>query len=216
MGADRCGISGTGRFSEAPEGFKPTDIWSRAGSVIVFLKRMPAQAIRTENVAVYSHAAYVLYSSLDKIGLELSIRLQDKGVGAVPIPTDVPYLFWDSESLRGMGILSLRHAAQNAGLGFLGRNNLLINEDFGSMVYIGAILTDAVLEEDPLSLATGCPKGCSLCLDSCPVSALDGTTVRQNLCRPHSCHVHPRGWDLYVCNECRKVCPYNLVVSSEY
>lgn len=209
LGADVCGISGIGRFSEAPEGFKPTDIWSKAKSVIAFLKRMPKEAIRTENVAVYSHTAYVLYSTLDKLGLDLSLRLQDKGCGAVPIPTDVPYLYWEPETLRGMGILSLRHAAQNAGLGFLGRNNLLIHEVYGSMVYIGAVLTDAMLDEDPLNPGSECPKGCSLCLDSCPVDALDGVTVKQNLCRTESCHTHPRGWDLYVCNECRKVCPFN-------
>ncbi|HLN53491.1 MAG TPA: hypothetical protein VK212_07255 [Lentimicrobium sp.] len=209
LGADRCGISGTGRFSEAPAGFRPTDIWSKAKSVVVFLKSMPKEAIHAENVAVYSHTAYMLYTTLDKIGLELCIRLQHKGHGAIPVPTDVPYLFWEPEKQKGMGILSLRHAARNAGLGFLGRNNLLIDDEFGSMLYIGAVLTDALLEEDPLSTVTECLKGCSLCLDSCPSGALDGITVRQDLCRPLSCQVHPRGWDLYTCNECRKVCPFN-------
>jgi len=78
-----------------------------------------------------------------------------------------------------MGILSLRHAGYLAGLGILGRNNLLINPDLGNMVYIGAILTDNELDPDPLIENVRCPPKCSICLDSCPQNALNGFTVNQ-------------------------------------
>lgn len=209
LGADKCGVSGIDRFGDAPEGFHPSDVWSGSKSVIVFLKRMPRKSIEAENYIVYSHAAGIIYSTLDHIGLELCNRLQLKGINAIPIPTDTPYLYWDEQNKHGMGILSLRHAAQNAGLGILGRNTLLINPDFGNMCYIGAILTDAVLEPDTLINEVVCPEGCTLCMDACPVEALDGKTVNQKLCREESCHTHPRGWELYVCNECRKGCPFS-------
>jgi epoxyqueuosine reductase len=208
LGADKCGIASIDRFNEAPEGFRPTDVYSKCKSVVVFLKKMPVDAIIAENPSIYSHTAYLLYSSLDQIGLNLCSLLGKHNILGVPVPTDVPYLFWDEEQKRGMGILSLRHAAFNAGLGIMGRNTLVINRELGNMVYIGSVLTDTEIEPDPVINDFACPPNCKLCLDSCPVQALNGTTVNQKLCREISSYQHARGWDIYCCNSCRKVCPY--------
>jgi epoxyqueuosine reductase len=208
LGADKCGIAGLERFSSAPSGFRPADIWSKCRSVIVFLKKMPSEVIMAENPVPYSHTAHLVYSALDQIGLELCSVLEQRNIKTVPVPTDVPYLSWDAEKMHGMGIISLRHAAFNAGLGILGRNTLLMNRQFGNMVYIGAVLVDTEIEPDPVVTDFACPPGCMLCLDHCPGHALDGVTVNQELCRKISCPEHARGWDIYTCNECRKVCPY--------
>jgi epoxyqueuosine reductase len=71
LGADNCGIASIDRFSSAPEGFKPTDVYSKCKSVVVFLKRMPSEVIMAENPIPYSHTADLLYSALDQIGLNL-------------------------------------------------------------------------------------------------------------------------------------------------
>jgi epoxyqueuosine reductase len=207
LGADLCGIAGTERFSGAPEGFHPRDVYSKCKSVVVFLKRMPSEVILAENPVPYSHTAYLLYSALDQIGLGLCNALERLNIHGVPVPTDVPYLYYDEERKRGMGIISMRHAAYNAGLGILGRNTLLINRQFGNMVYIGAILIDTELEPDPLVKEFACPPNCRLCLDACPVHALNGVTVDQKACREISSMLHPRGWDIYTCNACRRACP---------
>jgi len=206
LGADKCGIAGTDRFSSAPKGFRPTDVYSKCMSVLVFLKRMPPEVIRADNPVPYSHTADLLYSALDQLGLKICSELEKQSIHCVPVPTDVPYLYYDAEIKHGMGIISLRHAAFNAGLGILGRNTLLINSDYGNMVYIGAILIDTELEPDPVANDFSCPTNCKLCLDSCPAKALDGVTVNQKSCREFSYIQHPRGWDIYTCNECRKVC----------
>jgi len=62
-------------------------------------------------------------------------------------------------------------------------STLVIHETWGNLVYLGAILTDAELDGDPLLEGEACPEGCALCLDACPVQALDGTTVVQARCR---------------------------------
>jgi epoxyqueuosine reductase len=210
LGADKCGIAAAERFDMAPSGFHPRDLYGKCRSVVVFLKQMPPEVINAENPIVYTHTANLLYDALDKIGLNLCFSLEKEGVHAVPVPTDVPYLHFDVQKKHGMGILSLRHAAYNAGLGILGRNTLLINRDLGNLVYIGAILIDAPVEPDPIADDPACPPGCSLCLDACPVEALDGVTVNQKLCREHSTLEHPRGWDIYTCSKCRQVCPLRM------
>jgi epoxyqueuosine reductase len=208
LGADKCGIASIDRFNDAPKGFRPSDIYSKCKSLVVFIKKMPSDVIMAENHVPYSHTAYLLYSALDQIGLNFSLKLEKYNIHGVPLPTDVPYLFWDAENQRGQGIISMRHAAFNAGLGILGRNTLLINQEFGNMIYIGAILLDTEFEPDPIITDFSCPSNCRLCLDACPVQALNGITVNQKLCRGKSCIPHERGWDIYSCNSCRKICPY--------
>jgi epoxyqueuosine reductase len=208
LGADKCGIAGIDRFSFAPEGFRPTDVYSGCKSVLVFLRKMPSEVIMAENPLPYSHTAELLYSALDQIGLNLCPELEKLNIHVVPVVTDVPYLYWDAEKKHAMGIISLRHAAFNAGLGILGRNTLLINPEYGNMVYIGAVLLDTEVEPDPVVDDFACPPNCRLCLAACPVKALDGTTVNQKLCRECSFIQHARGWDIYTCNACRKVCPW--------
>jgi epoxyqueuosine reductase QueG len=80
------------------------------------------------------------------------------------------------------------------------------------MVYIGAVLTNIELEPDPLIKDISCPPKCKICLDSCPQKALDGSTVNQKLCRQFSGLHHERGFDIYSCNVCRRVCLYRTGV----
>jgi epoxyqueuosine reductase len=207
LGADECGIASNDRFANAPAGFRPEDVYSRCKSVVVFLKKMPSEVILAENPIPYSHTATLLYDALDLIGLNLCSMLEKQDIGCVPVVTDIPYLHWDADTKHAMGIISLRHAAFNAGLGILGRNTLLINPAHGNMVYIGAVLLDSVMEPDPITVDSCCPPNCTLCLDACPVEALDGITVIQKRCREFSFITHPRGWEIYTCNACRKVCP---------
>ncbi|GAF36768.1 iron-sulfur cluster-binding protein [Lentilactobacillus farraginis DSM 18382 = JCM 14108] len=62
--------------------------------------------------------------------------------------------------------------ANRAGLGFIGKNGLLITEEFGSFVYLGEIVTNLVLAPDqPIPCQCG---DCTRCLDACPVQALLG------------------------------------------
>ena len=97
-----------------------------------------------------------------------------------------------------------------AGLGVLGRNTLLINQRFGNMIQIGAILSDVELEGDPLAYYETCAPDCDLCMEACPAGALDGITVDQSLCRPVSIVINARGHGLKGCYACRRVCPYAL------
>lgn len=69
---------------------------------------------------------------MDLISYNISSELDKLGLKNILIPTDDPYLHWNKNKQEGKAILSLRHAGYLAGLGKLGRNNLLINKEYGN------------------------------------------------------------------------------------
>jgi tetratricopeptide (TPR) repeat protein len=60
---------------------------------------MPTDVINADNSVVYTHTAHILYDMLDKIRTNLCFALEKKGIHAVPVPTDVPYLHWDEQAI---------------------------------------------------------------------------------------------------------------------
>lgn len=205
-GADLCGIAEVERFSAAPEGFRPTDIYADCRSVVVLAKAMPKGLAYVSPRIIYNHAGDVNLAELDRIVLNMAMEIERLGGIAVPLPSDGPYDYWETETLTGKGLLSMRHAAVQAGLGSLGKNTLLINKEYGNLLNIGAVLTDLTLRSDELS-ETLCVPGCRRCLDACPVHALDGTSANQQLCRPNAYGTTERGFGVVNCNRCRMACP---------
>ncbi len=208
MGADLAGFASVERFGGCPEGFRPTDLMPKAQSVIVLAKRLPREAvINKRRLTIYKNVNVTLNIRLDQIACQLACFIEDQGFRAYPVPADDPYTYWDEVNLHGKGELSHRHAAVVAGLGKLGKNNLLITSRYGNRVNLVSILTDVAIEPDPLSEEELCPEECRVCLEACPAGALDGSTVVQKLCRQQFGVTLPRGFSVYGCWECRRVCP---------
>lgn len=209
LGADLCGFAPSERFENAPRGFHPQDIYKYCKTVLVFAKRLPTESLLAASCVPYTHINSVVIQEVDYLTYKVSVKLQDLKIKNVIIPTDDPYEYWESENCYGRAILSLRHAGYLAGLGFLGKNTLLINEKYGNMIQIGALLLDKEFEGDEISKQK-CPDSCNLCLNACPQKALDGTTVNQKKCRSLSNYKNEKGYNLKKCFECRKVCPKGL------
>ncbi len=74
-------------------------------------------------------------------------------------------------------IVSLKHCAQAAGSGTIGRHSLLITPEFGSMVWLGAVLCDTKFKADELkeSICEHCTK----CVEACPIKALERKEMEQ-------------------------------------
>jgi epoxyqueuosine reductase len=112
-----------------------------------------------------------------------------------------------------------RALAVKGGLGWIGKNALLINPKFGSFVFIGELLTDIEMEFDG-SLEEQCGN-CNLCIDACPTSAIiEPYTIDARKCityhtvekRPDSPSVELLanfGNHIYGCDACQTICPYN-------
>ena len=103
----------------------------------------------------------------------------------------------------------MKHAGALAGLGVPGKNTLLVNERFGNMIWLGAVLVSTDLGPDLIAPYEVRTAKCTLCMDSCPHHALDGITIDQRLCRQRSIsYSYGGGWVL-SCDICRKACPYH-------
>lgn len=208
LGADVCGVADIGRFKDAPEGFHPADILPEAKSVVIFGRQFLKSVFKTGTNVPYTMVRNMLLQKLDEIALQLSLGIEAQGFMAVPIPSSAPYEYWDAERRHGRGIMSLKHAAQLAGVGCIGKNTLLVNESFGNRLWLGAVLTDMELEPDQPAKSL-CPQNCRICLDACPQGALDGTTIDQKRCREISSISTDGGEMILSCNTCRKVCPFS-------
>lgn len=207
LGADVCGIANIKRFENAPKGFHPLDVYSETKSVISFGKQFSSSLFEANTNVPYTFVKNKYVEILDNICIQLILKIESEGYKAIPIPSDEPYEYWDSQNKHGRGILSLKHLAQSAGIGCIGKNTLLINQNYGNRLYLGAILTNLDLPQDDLANNL-CPEHCNVCINSCPQSALNGITVNQKKCR-ESCALSTAGGGfIYSCNICRQVCPF--------
>jgi epoxyqueuosine reductase len=112
-----------------------------------------------------------------------------------------------------------RALAHRAGLGWYGKNNLLINAQYGSWFVLGELLTNLQLEPDvPVDADCG---DCELCLKACPTGALSGP-YQLNSRRCVSCITQVKsdvptdlreklGRSVFGCDVCQEVCPRNRV-----
>lgn len=207
LGADLCGIASINRFSDAPRGYHPADVFPACKSVVSFACRLPAGILLCDNPVPYTRVRNSLTPKLDAMALDLCIELEKQGAVCVPIPTNESQ--WDANTGRWRSIVSQKHAAQAAGLGTIGRHSLLITPEFGAMVWLGCVLCNAELEPDPLKEPV-C-NDCGLCAAACPVHALDGKLLAQQTCWDYAFgdDKETQAW-VISCHRCRDVCPHNL------
>jgi epoxyqueuosine reductase len=213
LGADLCGIASIDRFEGAPQGFHPRDVLPECQSVIVLASCFLKSTLYARSTIPYTVVRNELSVMMDWLSIKLANFLDSEGVIAVPTGAIGP-CNWDAETKKSRGIISLKHAAVRAGLGKIGKNTLLINDKYGNMLWLSAVLASLELEADPIATYEGCIPSCKLCLTSCPVEALDGISIDQQSCWNYAFGEENGGEWRIKCYTCRKVCPNCLSIQN--
>lgn len=139
---------------------------------------------------------------LNDIAFMVSTEINRLGRQALPIPAS-QMISW--KPMRAH--LSHREIAWKAGLGWWGRNNLLVNETYGAQVRLVTVLTDLELPDD--QPATGDCGDCYACLENCPAGAIAEDRRDFNLAacfEKVSEFARPERIGSYICGLCLAPC----------
>jgi ferredoxin len=168
--------------------------------------------------------ALAVNKSLSEDSVALLMRLQrlterwfrERGFKCLVIPPD-------SDRINGKYIAKLYHlfshktAATCSGLGWIGKNGLIINKTYGSKLSWATVLTNAPLEVDDPLTESQCGD-CDFCVKNCPSGAVSGSLwsrgeplkklVNYEKCRSFK-KVRPRFQEKPNCGLCVTICPYS-------
>jgi epoxyqueuosine reductase QueG len=154
---------------------------------------------------------------LDHLGQCAIVMLNAEGFGGLALQTTTED--FDRDTLRT--ILPHKTVATKAGLGWIGKNALLVTEAFGSALRLTSVLTDAEFETARPVTVSRCEQ-CFTCVDSCPGRAPSGEIWaagkdRDAFFNAHACcrtateYSSKAGIPATICGICIPVCPRTRV-----
>jgi epoxyqueuosine reductase len=211
------GRAGTMRYlhRQARKRKAPQQIDRKARSVVVvldnyYLADQPADR-EPPRIAKYARGRDYHRVTVDRLE-QLGDFLRGRGARVARVYSDA-------------GPVPERELAQRAGLGWIGKNTMLIRPGAGSFFFIGSVLTDLSLAPDAPFAFDHCGT-CTRCLDACPTQAilepriLDATrcisylTIEHRGPIPESLVPDLDGW-AFGCDICNDVCPWNERFATE-
>jgi epoxyqueuosine reductase QueG len=221
LGADLAGIADVEPLKELK--LDPPDLlksFSRAVSIALKLPQVVFEGISERPTPIYKSVYQTANQILDQIAFRTAMLLQNDGFQGLPIPASQ---ILDHENLYAA--ISHKAVARMAGLGWQGKNLLLITPHYGSRVRLVTVLTNAPLDVDgPIKNRCG---DCTACQDACPAQAIKGVKTES--------HYKTRNEAMYfsrcvekvegefakipevgvpICGICIKVCPFGRAKNS--
>jgi epoxyqueuosine reductase QueG len=197
LGADIVGIAPVERFSalpgsdevELPNYFTTaksiTNMLPSARSVIVIALRqltgiMESNVSDIETTYPFGNFGYWhINCSLSSICYDLARWLEDQKWTTLPLGPALAVRFHykvypgKTTIARMSSIFDLRRAAILAGVGRIAKSELLATQRYGTKIRLGAVITTAPLEGDPILDGCPCPPDCTICMDTCPMRAIN-------------------------------------------
>jgi epoxyqueuosine reductase len=166
------------------------------------LSRSILSEMEDKPTKLYFHHYKIINSFLDQVALKLGNIIQNKGYLALAIPA-TQIIDWEKNTAH----LSHRRLGVLAGLGWIGRNNLLVNEKLGSQFRLVSILTNLPLRIDkPSGKVCG---NCRLCVSICPAGAIQDNPAdfNHNKCfEKLKSFQTQRQVEQFVCGICVNIC----------
>jgi epoxyqueuosine reductase QueG len=203
-GASVVGIAAAKDFELAPEGLKPSDKLEGCFSVVVLGTPFPQEALSV-NSSEYTEIRNGMLQKMDNVAKEVAKQIRSKGYKVIAIGG----VCGKYVNGKFFGNISLKHAAELAGLGVIGRNYLLTNSEYGNLLWFSAVLTDANLLPDKKAEYAVC-YNCNKCIEACPSKALDKPDLfGAKECNKECWKMVNRQWELN-CYLCRKICHFRF------
>jgi epoxyqueuosine reductase len=195
--------AGAALFGVAPlpldgEGFGG---YPRAVSVGAVLSRGVLDTIDDTPTRIYAYHYRTINTFLDQTAARVVSYIEQAGFKSLHVPASQ---IVDWENLAGR--ISHKEIGRLAGLGFIGRNNLLVTPRFGVAVRLVSILTDTPLVEN--SPVDGDCAGCRECVAVCPAGAIGETVEDFDLekCKEKLRWFKKHLVGHHICGVCVKVC----------
>ncbi len=215
LGADLVGVADISYYHDAYSFSIPLlEKFPYAISIGVRLSDPIIDAITEDDpTEIYVHHYKAVNALLDDIAIRVANYCQAKGHHSLPIPASQIV-----DQNRLFGSISHKAIAVLAGLGWLGKSLLVINERFGPRIRLVSVLTTLPLAASK-PLRNRC-RDCMICVESCPVQAIKGMSfeyyppTREAAVNIEACNVrltnianNPR-YGSKICGICIKVCPW--------
>jgi epoxyqueuosine reductase QueG len=170
---------------------------------------------RAVSIGVYRRLSEDTLKLLSALRKKTESRLRAGGYRYLGIPPDSDRVSHTFVS-RLYPLFTHKIAATCAGLGWIGKNGLLINPEYGARLSLATVLTDAPLEPDSPVVRSLCGK-CNLCMEYCPADAITGEEWSRNspfpvLVDEERCAAHKKiaraSGRKPNCGLCITICPY--------
>lgn len=222
QGITLAGVADLNLLKDLPSfgGLRISD-FERAISMAIALPSIAIEEISSDDPGIlYAWSYKTANAFLDETALKVAAYIRAKGFKSQVIPASLRI-----DLQKQIGHVSHKAIAWAAGLGWIGRNGLLINPEFGSRIRLVTVLTDMPLKAGgPIENRCG---DCRLCVQLCPSQALNYVpfntrpATREEIFNPSKCAArlsknkenfmkNPAIADVAVaiCGYCIKVCPY--------
>jgi epoxyqueuosine reductase QueG len=215
LGADLVGVADVESVKDLR--VDPPDLlerFSRALSIAIQLPAAAFEEIDDRPTPIYKSLYQTANLILDQIAFHTAVSLQRDGHYSLPIPASQVL-----DQANWYAAISHKAVARMAGLGWQGKNLLLITPQYGSRVRLVTVLTEAPLEIDGLR-KNRCGN-CTNCQDACPAQAIKGVGTEANYENRDEALYFERCRDKVVeefakipevgvpiCGICIKVCPF--------
>jgi len=182
LGIDRIAIGSIDRYKDAPPLMNPLNYFPECKSIIMLAQRIPRGTYRGILSGTHWHNyTFYSYNRLNtlfrpKLTYAMCCFIEDCGAEAIPHYPAVAERMGDGDPVvpgRMPNVaMSVRIMGMGAGLGEMGYSKVFITPEFGPRVRLGMIMTDAVLEPDPIIPTGTLCNHCGSCVRECPGNAI--------------------------------------------
>ncbi|SRR6056297_2254731 len=207
LGIELFGVSSIENFYDN-KGIISKTILNRYVNAISIGYVIPKSLIYDSTSDYYSYYLNnTVIPTLDRAALYLSRIIERNGGNAFPVPA---YNYINNQHFP---FYFHNLVASYSGIGWLGKNNLLINKKYGARIQCTTILTDLELELNEIS--ENLCKDCNICIENCPTNALSGLLfhpnhdIKERLDNEKCILSYSDSGNDEICLKCLNICPYN-------